>query len=444
VKKHAKPVKLPPLIYNLFPRYFPSIDQWSTVVGHAAEMGFNWIYVNPFHETGFSGSQYAIRDYYRINKLFLGSGVDPADWRMLVNFIDACAEKGQTVMMDLVINHTAFDSTLVESHPLWYKRDGQGSLVHPRAIDPANADNITIWGDLAEIDNKDGKDREGLWAYWDKLIGFFQNLGVLGFRCDAAYQVSAELWKFLISSAKKRDARTIFIAETLGCRLEEIDALAGTGFDYLYNSSKYWEFDRPWCVEQHERNKRIAPSISFPESHDTARLASEFPGTMPVQKNRYLMSALFSEGLLMTMGFEYGAKIKMDVVRGGVGDVERPQWDLTKWIAGVNLLKIRTPVLREEGTWNVLSPYEGDILFLEKRLKKAADSIVLCVNKNKLNCRTVSLEELPPNAGPMGILRPFSEISLDLSAATRVSVPFELGPAEIVLFFYPARPDRKR
>jgi len=39
--------------------------------------------------------------------------------------------------------------------------------------------------------------------------------------------------------------------------------------------------------EQHEENKKIAPSISFPESHDTPRLAGEKPGTVEVQKMRY-------------------------------------------------------------------------------------------------------------------------------------------------------------
>jgi len=337
--------------------------------------------------------------------------------------------------MDLVINHTAFDSVLVETNPLWYKWNEKGELVHPRAIDPANADNVTIWGDLAEIDNRDSKDRQGLWNYWDKLIGFFQTLGIHGFRCDAAYQVPADLWKFLISSAKKRDCRTIFLAETLGCRLEEIDALYETGFDYLYNSSKYWEFDRPWCLEQHERNQRIAPSISFAESHDTARLAGEFPGTLPVQKSRYLLSALFSEGLLMTMGYEYGAKIKMDVVHGAQTDAEHPQWDLTNWIAGVNRLKIRTPVLNEEGTWKALSSYDSDILFLEKRSKQNADPLLLCINKNKLNGRRVSREEFPWAVGSSKFMRPFSEMCWDISLAPAISFPCELGPAEIVLFF---------
>jgi starch synthase (maltosyl-transferring) len=435
VRKTAEKAKRPPMIFNLFPRYFPSINDWSSMIGHVADMGFSWIYVNPFHETGFSGSLYAIRDYYRINKLFLKRGQAPSDWSVFIDFIDSCADRGLSVMMDLVINHTAFDSVLVETNPLWYKRDEHGALVNPRAIDPANAENITIWGDLAEIDNKDSRDRQGLWAYWDKLLEYFQGLGVTGFRCDAAYQVSAELWTHLISRAKKRNPKTVFLAETLGCRLEEIDALAHTGFDYLYNSSKYWEFDRPWCLEQHGRNKRIAASISFAESHDTTRLAADFPGTMSVQKSRYLLSAVFSEGLLMTMGYEYGAKNRMDVVHGSVSDAERPQWDLTEWVGGVNLLKAKTPIFREEGAWEALTSYDGDILFLEKRSQKTADSVLLCVNKNKLNVRTVSSEELPVRETYTKYLRPFSEMSLDSEAASGISFPLDLGPAEIILLF---------
>jgi starch synthase (maltosyl-transferring) len=435
VRQRPPAVKKPPLVYNLFPRYFPSMDEWGGAVAHAADMGFTWIYVNPFHETGFSGSQYAVRDYYRIDKLFLKSGQAPSDFRPLSKFIDLCSKNGLKVMMDLVINHTAFDSVLVDEKPSWFKRNEKGEIVHPFALNPADPGNITIWGDLAEIDNMTGNERESLWAYWDKLIGFFQDLGVQGYRCDAAYQVPGQLWKFLISTARRRDPETVFLAETLGCTLEQIEALHGTGFDYLYNSSKYWEFDQPWCIEQHAHNKKVAPSVSFPESHDTPRLAGEFPGTLAVQKSRFFFCAVFSEGLLMTMGYEYGAKIRMDVVRGSIKDVEQPQWDLTKWIAGINRLKLQLPVLSEEGSWKALSSYDRDILFLEKSSDEGSDPVMLCINKNKLNSRTVSGEELPGQFGVTKFTRLFSETSFDAPEMPEVSVPFELGPAEIVLLF---------
>jgi starch synthase (maltosyl-transferring) len=420
-----------PLIFNLFPRYHATIDDWIKSIPHMSAMGFNWVFVNPFHATGFSGSLYAIKNYYELNPLFLKKGSDTSDWRPLKKFVAASKDASIDVMMDLVINHTAFDSFLVKSNPLWYKRDEEGRLVSPHAIDPANADNVTVWGDLAEIDNHDSKDKKGLWDYWNKLVQYFQDMGILGFRCDAAYQVPADLWKFLISSAKKRHPRTVFLAETLGCTLEQIAEMKGTGFDFLYNSSKYWEFDKPWCLEQHEENKKIAPSISFPESHDTPRLAGEKPGTVEVQKMRYAFAAIFSTGLLMPAGYEYGAKNRMDVVKGSPQDVEQPQWDLAGWIKQMNDFKASQPVLCEEGSWKVLTEYDGRFMFLEKQSDNEQNPMLVCVNKNMEEELELAAADMPEE------IKKYKKI-IRLTAEEFRGMPVShhvvLKPADILVF----------
>jgi starch synthase (maltosyl-transferring) len=420
-----------PLIFNLFPRYHATIDDWGKSIPHMSAMGFNWVFVNPFHETGFSGSLYAIKNYYQLNPLFLKKGGDTSDWRPLKKFVAASKDASMDVMMDLVINHTAFDSFLVKSNPLWYKRDKEGRLVSPHAIDPANADNVTVWGDLAEIDNHESKDKKGLWDYWNKLVQYFQEMGILGFRCDAAYQVPADLWKFLISSAKKRHPRTVFLAETLGCTLEQIAEMKGTGFDYLYNSSKYWEFDKPWCLEQHEENKKIAPSISFPESHDTPRLAGEKPGTVEVQKMRYAFAAIFSTGLLMPTGYEYGAKNRMDVVKGSPKDVEQPQWDLAGWIKEMNDFKSGQPVLCEEGSWKALTGYDDKFMFLEKQSDNEHNPVLVCVNKNIEEELELAAADMPKEIKKYKkMIRP----TADALKETAVSHHIVLKPADILVF----------
>ena len=420
-----------PLVFNLFPRNYSSIDEWSSGVSHVAGMGFNWIYVNPFHATGFSGSLYAIKNYYQLNQLFVKKGHDTSDWRPLKKFVAACKDAAIDVMMDLVVNHTAFDSVLVKTNPLWYKRDDKGRLVSPHAVDPADSNNVTVWGDLAEIDNLESKDRKGLWDYWDKLVLYFQEMGIRGFRCDAAYQVPAGLWKFLISAAKKRYPRTVFLAETLGCTMDEIGALKGTGFDYLFNSSKYWRFDKPWCLEQHEGNKKIAPSISFPESHDTPRLAGEKPGTIEVQKMRYAFGAMFSEGLLMVGGYEFGAKHKTDVVKGTPKDVEPPQWDISSWIKQMNECKLSAPVFCEEGSWTALTEYDKDFLFLLKQTDGKGGSVLVCVNKDLEKPVEVVREDFPAEyARCTSMIRPLSNPCAGCAVPDRLT----LGPAEVVFF----------
>jgi starch synthase (maltosyl-transferring) len=394
-------------------------------------MKFNNVFVNPFHETGFSGSLYSVKNYYRLNPIFLKKGEDPSDVAPLVEFIKSCQDENLGLIMDLVVNHTAIDSDLIKEHPQWYRYDKSGKVMNPFAIDPGNPSNITVWGDLAIIDNEKSSRKEELWKYWDSLISYYQNIGILGFRCDAAYQVPAPLWKYLISAAKNRNGSTLFYAETLGCTLEQIQALADVGFDYLFNSSKWWNFDQPWALEQHEQNRAIAPSISFAESHDTERLASEKPGTIDVQKCRYAAASLFSKGLMMTMGYEYGVTIKMDVVSGKPADYKKCKWDLSNWIAMINELKCTVPVLGEEGSWHPLCDYNLPYLFLKKASTAGKPPVFVCVNKRSDKITMVEEWMIPPEV--KSSKKVYSMLA-DTIEPMEIPHAFELDPADVVLF----------
>ena len=420
-----------PLIYNLFPRYFAAIDEWNQVLHHVKEMDFTAVFVNPFNETGFSGSLYAVKDYFRLNPLFLRPGQDPSDFTPLEKIIAGCGAAGLQLIMDLVINHTAKDSPLVKQHPSWYKRDPSGAVSSPFAIDPGDPGKVTVWGDLASIDNEHSSDRENLWKFWDSVVAFYQNKGIPGFRCDAAYQVPSPLWKWLIARAKKRSNGTVFYAETLGCRLDQVEALRDCGFDYLFNSVKWWNYDQSWALDQHASNRRIAPSIGFAESHDTERLASVHPGTEQVQKSRYAFAALFSAGLLMPAGFEYGAVRRMDVVRGTPKDVEKPTWDLTGWIRAMNRLKLSVPVLAEEGSWRPLCEWDRSFLFLEKSSTRGSRPAFVCINKNPIASTAIDTDMVPQE-----LRRCTASLPLLSNPIVEDEIPsaFLLDPAEIVLF----------
>ena len=424
----------PPIIYNLFPRLAGDLSTWPEHATRARAMGFNWIYLNPVHYPGFSGSLYAVKDFYRLNPLFIPEGAaDPME--ALRQAIAEIRGLGLGVMMDLVINHTAIDSVLAEQHPEWFLRDEKGDLVSPSAIDPADARNVTVWGDLAELDHEGSTDREGMWSYWEELIRFFIDLGFDGFRCDAAYKVSPELWTRLITEARRHNPDALFAAETLGCRLAEVEALSGAGFDYLFNSSKYWNFDAPWALEQHAEFRAIAPSIAFAESHDTPRLMEETGGEVAVQKQRYLFSAIFSAGLLMPMGYEYGFRRKLDVVSSAPDQWEDTGLDLSPFITRVNQLKQDLPVLGDEGLWEVVSNLEGPTTLLCKHGTRVPGAVLALINKDWHAPQSLGL---PANLkrflpGKVFVARPCRDeapAELPTGQAT-----FMLDPAEIVLLF---------
>ncbi len=345
-------------------------------------MGFNWIYVNPWHYPGFSGSLYAPKEFDRLNPLFLPPGADEKSLDPLREFLAEARAMGFPVMMDLLVNHTSKDSPLADEHPSWFRRTPSGDLISPSAVDPDDASIVTVWGDLAEVDNTGAPDRWALWEFWAGIVANALDLGFAGFRCDAAYMVPAELWRFLVSRAKEVRPDTVFFAETLGAGEEQVLALREAGFDYFFNSSKWWDFEAPWALQQHERFGRIAPSISFPETHDTNRLTEDTGDDDAVQRQRYAFAAAFSAGLMMPIGFEFGFRRKLDVVNTMPSHWERRIFDLRDFIATVNRVKLANPLLHGEGIFTPIGVLDQPVLLLQRESEFTDESGVIVVNKD--------------------------------------------------------------
>jgi starch synthase (maltosyl-transferring) len=379
----------PPLIYNLFPRLVGPTTRWAEHARRAREMEFDWLYLNPWHYPGFSGSLYAVKEFRRLNPMFLPAGADPMSLEPLRDALAQVGALGMKPVMDLVVNHTSKDSPLIQEHPSWYVWEN-GEVKSPYAVDPNDPSKRTVWGDLADIDNLTEHGREELWDYWAELVLDSVRLGFRGFRCDAAYKVPAGLWRYLIRVAKSVDPDVVFFAETLGAPVEAVRALKSAGFDYFFNSSKWWDFNAMWALRQHEEFGRIAPSIAFPESHDTPRLAQETNGNEAVQRQRYAFAAAFSAGVMLPIGYEFGFRRAVDVVRTVPTDWERRAWDLRPFITRVNRLKLSHPVLQGEGHLRPVGMY-GDTLTLERTTDDGSARGWILINKVPVQPRDVEI-----------------------------------------------------
>lgn len=420
-----------PIIYNLFPLLAGPLPDWFPHIPRIARMGFDWLYLNPIHYPGFSGSLYAVKDYFSLYPL-LTKGVEEDPFGALRDFCEQAHSQGLSVMLDLVLNHTASDAVLVEEHPEWFARNPDGSLKHPSCIDPADATQVTVWGDLAELEFWPPPDPEGLLQYFLQVIKFYMEKGIRGFRCDAAYKVPGTFWARLIHETRQLEPTICFVAETLGCRLPEIKQLHNAGFDLLYNSSKWWDFQAPWCLEQYRANRQIAPSISFPETHDTARLITEVGGNVALVRQAYIFAAFFSAGLLMPMGFEYGLPKKLHVISTRPEDWLEKQYDLTDFITQVNLMKRSCPVLQEEGPIKKLSKAGKPIVLLRKTRDRHPGAVLAVINATLLPQEKVRLhlpKLLGQPAGPVREITPGAE-PLPLPDVLHLT----LEPAAIRLF----------
>ena len=409
-------------IYNLFPLLAGRIPEWAPHLERAAAMGFDWIFVNPIQRTGRSGSLYSIADYFAINERLVDPNGGTAE-QQLKQLVATAKQHGQSLMIDLVINHCAIDSPLVQQHPEWFVLK-RGKPASPFCVEPDGSK--TVWEDLAQFDHKKSKDREGLLAYCVKIVDHLANLGFRGLRCDAAYQLPSEFWRELIEKSRAKHPDLVFVAETLGCSPKQTKTTASAGFDAIYNSAKWWDFGGDWLLEQYNLTRKVVGSISFPESHDTERLFAEMHDNVNALRQRYLFTALFASHIMMPMGYEYGFRRRLHVVNTRPEDWESPNADLTDFIAQINRIKDSYPVLASEGQIDWLDYHNPAILVLRKQHAGGKDRALLIINKDPWNNQEFYCEDLQQLLGDS---TPLHDVSPDWPME-HLPAPFhfDLGP----------------
>jgi starch synthase (maltosyl-transferring) len=410
-------------MYNLFPLLAGEFHRWDSHIERAAGMGFNWIFTNPVQKTGNSGSLYSIADYFQLNPKLVDQQSRKKPDKQLKEMIKNAEKKyGVRMMTDLVINHCAIDSELIDQHPEWFVRDQHGNVEHPFCIEEDGSK--VVWYDLARFDHEHTSDPKGLYKFFYSIIKHYIKLGFKGFRCDAAYLIPSSLWQRLMQDIRKRYPDIIFTAETLGCSEAQSRDTAQAGFDYIFNSSKWWDFSSPWLIDQyHQHRASVVPSIGFPESHDTHRLFHETDNNIEAQKQRYLFAAVFSAGVMMPMGYEFGFKKPLHVVDTNPEDWEITNIDITDFISHINSFKSEYKVFQEDGPIDIFSHDDMPVLFMKKTSNCNNEEALIVLNKDPHNKQHFSADNLYHFIQSGKKLKDLSlEYALDF-----IPTPFEFG-----------------
>ena len=284
------------------------------------------------------------------------------------------------------------------------------------------------WGDLAEVDNLNSPDRENLWNFWWNMMKYYLDMGVDGFRCDMAYQVPSDLWRFLIPKSREARPGCLFLAESLGCDFKQVQELANLGFDYLFNSSKYWDFNEFWGMEQYFKTSSIVKTISFPESHDTERIITETNGDIAAIKRQLLFSALFSAGYMIPIGFEYGFSQPLNVVKTQPESWENTLIDFTEYIKKINIMKEKYPVLNVEPGIEIVDQANWANVFCFKKTMPNEKSILVMLNKDRYNHQNIFIPDLSSILGENGIIDISPEYAMNYLP---YSFDYNLRPSEV-------------
>jgi cyclomaltodextrinase len=209
------------VIYEVFPRAFSATGDFKGVTAQLdrlKELGVTALWLMPIHPTGklkakgTLGSPYAVRDYDAINPDY-GT---PDDLKRLV---DAAHRRGLKVLIDIVINHTSWDSVLIEKHADWYTHDAAGKII------PPNPD----WGDVADLDWSQPALRQYM---TEMLVRWLRDYKLDGFRCDYASGVPTNFWEAVRPELDRVRPGLAFLGES------DDPALLNKAFDIDYA----WDF----------------------------------------------------------------------------------------------------------------------------------------------------------------------------------------------------------
>ncbi len=172
------------VIYEVYLRSFSHQGSFRVLEQRLPELkdlGVNVIWLMPIHPVGdlnrkgTLGSPYAVQDYYGINPEY--GTLD--DFRSLVKSVHAI---GMRIIIDLVAEHAAWDSRLVMEHPEWFVKNDEGAITSPNPI----------WSDVAELNYGHHELRK----YMIEMMKYWvRDIGVDGFRCDAAKNVPVSFWE---------------------------------------------------------------------------------------------------------------------------------------------------------------------------------------------------------------------------------------------------------
>ena len=355
---------------DITPRVLKSIKDlgvthvWYTgVIEHAHATDYSQYGIvrdNPYVVKGKAGSPYAISDYYDIVP---DIAVDVPD-RMeeFENLVKRTHDAGLKVIIDFVPNHVARryhsdvkpsgiedfgvndDNTYFFSpkndfyyiprqkfSPSIYLGEGEAAYTEFPAKASGN-DCFTAfpsqndWYETVKlnygVDYGDGSRHfEPIPPVWFKMLNvlrYWASKGIDGFRCDMAFMVPTEFWKWAIPNVREKYPEILFIAEIYDVGLYR--EFINVGFDYLYDKVNLYDTLRGIQCSQVSAAQITNcwqavdgigdKMLNFLENHDEQRFASmQFAGNADLVTPSLIVSFTISTGPVMIyMGQELGEK----------------------------------------------------------------------------------------------------------------------------------------
>lgn len=189
------------VIYQIFERQYSAKGDFNSITNdldRLKNLGVTVLWLMPVHPIGQAkkkgtvGSPYAATDYYAINPDY-GTKED------LKRLVAESHKRGMKVIIDIVANHTAWDSVLMKNKS-FYTQNEKGEIIPP----------VPDWADVADLNYNNAELRKYM---IEMLVSWIRDYDLDGFRCDVAGFVPTDFWEAARAAVDKIKADTIWLAE---------------------------------------------------------------------------------------------------------------------------------------------------------------------------------------------------------------------------------------
>ncbi|MCF7826443.1 MAG: hypothetical protein K9M55_00840 [Candidatus Marinimicrobia bacterium] len=333
-------------IYEVFVRSHSADRSFKAVTAdldRIQALGIDLVWLMPIHPIGVKnhkfapGSPYAVQNYYQVNPRF--GNLD--DFKALV---DSTHRRGMHIILDMVLNHTAWDNPLIKEHPDWYTKNEAGEIVSPN----------TDWWDTADLDY----DKPELRSWMMEMLGWWlQETGVDGFRFDVAELVPNDFWSEAKKYCQHINPEVFFLAEGAQPELH----LNGHNMTYSWNiwqgitqlaqgNADPSEIKRSFDMEQFQYPQG-ALRMRFTENHDKDRSHKLIPDN-DLNLTSWAFIALMKGNPLIYAGQEIGAKSNIDIHLDDRIDWKKGDRQLEKAMS--TILKLRKTWIKPDSKFEII------------------------------------------------------------------------------------------
>jgi predicted glycogen debranching enzyme len=331
--------------------------------------------VNPtpttFARFGRFGSPYAALDLTAIDPALVVFDKRTTGLDQFRELTYATHLRGGRVIIDIVINHTGWGSSLQENHPEWFLRRPDGTFVSPGAWG-------NTWEDLVELKHDNV-------ALWDQLAEMFLTWcrrGVDGFRCDAGYKVPVPAWQYIIARVQQEFPESLFLLEGLGGPWATTEALLTEGGMQWAYSELFQNYSGRQVADYLDyslkQSVRTGLFVHYSETHDNDRLAAR-GRAWSLLRNRLSALTAVGGGFGFTCGVEWLATEKIKV-HGCTGLAWDNPKNLVSELAQLNRLLAGHPCFFDGAKLRRLSQPDSPVYALLRQSAEGKDIVLVVVN----------------------------------------------------------------